>query len=96
MTSYVGEKKKRLPSNILSFFAPYLKMYQKEFVMKSFLIGLETLCFVFLSDQVNAEMRSKCQISFSPQMSNTSESLKGYVQIYIHFYEMPGRCYWNK
>ena len=49
--------------------------------MKSFLIALETLCFVFLSDQVNAEMRSKCQILFSPQMSNSLIIYKTYLEV---------------
>ena len=67
MTSNVGEKKKRLPSNILSLYFPYFKNVLGGIRDEKFpLIALETLCFVSLSDQVNAEMRCKCQISFSP------------------------------
>ena len=79
MTSYIGETKMTFFMYPISLYALHLKIVIAELVMKTFLIALETLCFISLSDQVNAEMRSKCQILFSPQMSNSSESFRRHI-----------------
>ena len=67
MTSNVGEKKKKTSFKYSIFVRSIFKNVLGGIRDEKFpLIALETLCFVSLSDQVNAEMRCKCQISFSP------------------------------